>query len=78
MSRIETRGQDALAAMSFVEIGRHLGTSRENAFGIYTRAMKKLRRNPEALENMRALAAEIDRRRPQRFDYLADAEEKTA
>lgn len=41
--------------MSFEEIGRRLGVSRERAHAIYKRAIEKIRRNPRAIKKLESV-----------------------
>jgi hypothetical protein len=71
-----TIGDDALAVMTFPEIAERLGTTRSNVFCAYRSGMKKLRRNTVAIENMRALAEELERTRPVDIAWFGSEEEE--
>lgn len=73
--RVVAAGDDALAAMSFPEIGERLGIPVAVARATCSRAMRKLRRNGAALELMAALADELDRKRPVDLDWFGAEEE---
>lgn len=75
---IRADGDDPLAAMSFVEIARVLGGTPPQMRSAYREAMKKLRRDPVALADLRGLQAELERRRPVQFDWFGGDEEETA
>lgn len=68
--RVVAAGDDALAVMSFPEIGQQLGISSASARVTYGRAMKKLRANTAALEEMQGLADELDRKWPVDVDWF--------
>lgn len=68
-------GDDALAAMTFVEIAARIGTTPAGARSSYTTALKKLRRNTEALERMAELARELERHRPVDLDWFGSEDE---
>jgi hypothetical protein len=68
---------EALAVLTFNEIAQRLGMTPPQARSAYAKGMKKLRRNTEALENMRALATELERHRPVELDWFGAEEELT-
>jgi hypothetical protein len=68
--RVQARGDEALAVMSFEEIGSALGISRAAASNACVRAVKKLRRNVVATEHMLGLAVELERNRPVDVDWF--------
>lgn len=76
--RVVAAGDDALAVMSFPEIGQQLGISSASARVTYSRALKKLRRNNVALEAMSGLADELDRKRPVDVDWFGGEEDAIA
>ena len=50
-------------AMTYVEVGQVMGLSRTRIYQLEKSAMRKLRRHPEVLENLRALASARDQSR---------------
>lgn len=55
--------QDIQPAMTFEQIAAHFGVSRMAVWYSYSNGMKKLRRNAQALEVIRALLYERERER---------------
>lgn len=54
------------AAMTFDEIAQALGTTRQNVWFIYARAIRKLRRHAQACASLRELGGELEACRAQR------------
>lgn len=77
--RVESIGENALAAMPFSEIGRQLGITTGCAKKAYERGIARLRKMPGNMENLRQLADELERKRPVQVDWFgADDEEQRA
>ena len=65
--------------MSFGEIGAALGMSRQSAFNTYSRAIRRLRKMPVDLANLRELADELEKKRLIAVEWFgADDEEQRA
>jgi DNA-directed RNA polymerase sigma subunit (sigma70/sigma32) len=57
------------AAMTFEEIARRMGLTRQDIRGIYERGMAKIRRNPRLMEELRGAAAFHESSKPQQRVY---------
>jgi DNA-directed RNA polymerase sigma subunit (sigma70/sigma32) len=57
------------AAMTFEQIAKALGVTTPAIVSTYHRAIKKLRRNPEAMAQLRCVMAQNERSKPQERVY---------